>query len=103
MSFAEQVVESINITGQSWFTVAMFPVGLRYHALHHMFPALPYHNLSEAHGRLMQGLPVDAPYRSCNRESFLGAVLELWQAARRTPPERSAMRTWSHGAAALER
>jgi fatty acid desaturase len=95
MSLADQVAESINITGQTWFTILMFPVGLRYHALHHMFPALPYHNLGEAHRRLMQGLPAGAPYRGCNRESFLGAVRELWQSARQTPPERSAMRAWT--------
>ena len=95
MSHAQQVADSINITGRSWFSVCMFPVGLRYHALHHMFPALPYHNMGEAHRRLMQSLPPDAPYRATNRESFFGAVRELWQAARRTPPERSAMSAWT--------
>jgi fatty acid desaturase len=95
MSLAEQVAESINITGQTWFTVAMFPVGLRYHALHHMFPALPYHNLGKAHRRLMEGLPDDSPYRGCSRESFFGVVRELWQSARHTPPERSAVRARS--------
>jgi fatty acid desaturase len=94
MTMAEQVAESINITGQTWLTVAMFPVGLRYHALHHMFPALPYHHMGEAHRRLMQGLPADAPYRATNRASFFAAVRELWQSARQTLPERSAMRAW---------
>ena len=95
---AEQVAESINITGQTWLTVLMFPVGLRYHALHHMFPALPYHRLGEAHRRLMVGLPPDALYRGCNRDSYFGAVRELWQSARQTPAGQSAMRAWSPGA-----
>ena len=54
MSPAAQVCDSINVTGQTWLTVLLFPVGLRYHALHHLFPALPYHNLGAAHRRLMR-------------------------------------------------
>lgn len=94
MDLASQVDESINITGQTWLTVAFFPVGLRYHALHHLFPALPYHNMDAAHRRLMQHLPADAPYRATNRESFFVVVRELWQAARATSHEQSAMRAW---------
>lgn len=97
MTMAEQVAESINITGQTWLTIAMFPVGLRYHALHHMFPGIPYHHMGEAHRRLMQSLPPDAVYRSCNRTSFFSAVRELWQSACQTSPEQSAMRAWSPG------
>jgi fatty acid desaturase len=94
MDHASQVAESINITGQTWLTVALFPVGLRYHALHHLFPALPYHNLDEAHRRLMQHLPADGSYRATNRDSFFAAVGELWRSARATAPEASAMRAW---------
>ena len=94
MDHAAQVDDSINITGQTWLTVAFFPVGLRYHALHHLFPALPYHNMDEAHRRLMKSLPADAPYRATNRDSFFAAVRDLWQSARQTPHEQSAMRAW---------
>ncbi len=94
MDLAGQVEESINITGQTWLTIAFFPVGLRYHALHHLFPALPYHNMDEAHRRLMANLPADASYRLTNRDSFFAAVRELWQSARQTPNEQSAMRAW---------
>jgi len=95
MTMAEQVAESINITGQTWLTVALFPVGLRFHALHHMFPGLPYHRMGQAHRRLMQGLPADSPYRCSNRDSYFGAVRELWQSAKKTPVEDSAMRAWA--------
>ena len=99
MSHAEQVADSINVTGQTWLTVFLFPVGLRYHALHHLFPAMPYHRLGEAHRRLMQNLPPDAPYRASNRSSYFGAVGELWRSARKTTRAQSAMRRWSSGPA----
>lgn len=96
MTHVEQFADSINITGQTWLTMLLFPVGLRYHALHHLFPSLPYHNLGKAHRRLTESLPADAPYHATGRESFLEAVAELWNSARQTPPEDSAMRRW-HG------
>jgi len=39
------------------------PVGLRYHALHHYFPGIPYHNLGFAYQRLITSLPEAAGYR----------------------------------------
>src|SRR5205823_11660443 len=38
------------------------PVGLRYHALHHWIPSLPYHNLGRAHRLLVTALTSEAPY-----------------------------------------
>lgn len=99
LSHAEQVCDSINLTGQTWLTVLLFPVGLRYHALHHLFPALPYHRLGAAHRRLMQTLPADAPYRATNHSSFPGVVAELWRSARTTSRAQSAMRRWLPGSA----
>ena len=99
MSHGDQVADSINITGQTWLTVFLFPVGLRYHALHHLFPALPYHKLGAAHRRLMQNLPVDAPYRATSRSSYFDVVGELWQSARKTSRMQSAMRRWLPGSA----
>ena len=86
--------DSINITGQTWLTIFLFPVGLRYHALHHLFPALPYHNLGKAHRRMTGCLPPDAPYHATARASFFAVIAELWRAARRTSREDSAMPRW---------
>jgi fatty acid desaturase len=94
MSHTDQFGDSINITGQTWLTVLMFPVGLRYHALHHLMPMLPYHNLGKAHQRLMTRLPADAPYRAANRNSFFGAAAELWRSALRTSIADSAVDRW---------
>jgi fatty acid desaturase len=100
MSHTDQFSDSINITGQTWLTILMFPVGLRYHALHHLVPSLPYHNLGKAHERLCKALPADSPYHAVNRESFFATTAELWRAARRTRPENSAIRRWRQQTAA---
>jgi fatty acid desaturase len=94
MSHAEQAEDSINITGQTWVTVLMFPVGLRYHALHHLFPTLPYHNLGKAHRRLSEGLPADAPYHATGRNSYFAAVAQLWRNAMHTTVADSAVTRW---------
>lgn len=80
MSFQEQIEDSITIAGQPLLTALFFPLGLRYHALHHWFPALPYHSLGRAHRRLMARLPADSPYRHTVR-SFPAAARDLWSAA----------------------
>ena len=94
MSLAEQFADSINITGQTWLTALMFPVGLRYHALHHLFPSLPYHNLGKAHARLLAQLPAGSPYQAVNHRSYFAAVAQLWRSAGGTAAGESAMSPW---------
>lgn len=77
MTYAGQLADSLNIPGHPVFTEIMFPVGLRYHALHHLFPALPYHSLGVAHRRLMMQLPADSLYRATVRPGFFAALAEL--------------------------
>ena len=67
----------LTIDNRSLFTALLFPVGLRYHALHHLFPSPLYRALGEAHRRLLQALPVDSPYRCTIRTGFIQAVREL--------------------------
>lgn len=78
----EQLLDSINLIGPPVITELLFPVGLRYHALHHLMPSLPYHALPQAHARLMQALPADSPYRHTVRHSFTGVLVSLWRSAR---------------------
>jgi fatty acid desaturase len=81
LSHAGQVLDSINITGDPIVTALLFPVGLRYHALHHLLPSLPYHALSAAHQRLMEKLPAESPYRETNCLSMFAALAQLWRDA----------------------
>lgn len=81
LTLVDQLLDSINyprwpLLGELWA-----PVGLRFHALHHLFPSLPYHNLSAAHCRLMEQLPKDSPYRRTESESLLASIRELWRNA----------------------
>jgi fatty acid desaturase len=57
-----QLADSLNIDGNGLLTKLLCPVGLQYHALHHLAPYLPYHALPQAHRRLMAQLPPDSLY-----------------------------------------
>ncbi len=81
MTFVEQIEDSNTVPGRPLLTELLFPVGLRYHSLHHLLPALPYHSLGAAHRRLMARLPADSPYRGTIRGSFLEAMREVWRGA----------------------
>ena len=77
----EQLTDSWNFPRGHWPAV-WAPVGLRYHALHHLFPALPYHSLAEAHDLLMRGLPEDSPCRRTVADGLADALFDLWRSAR---------------------
>ncbi len=53
------------------------PVGLRYHALHHLLPSLPYHALAEAHRRISGALGKDSTYARANYPSLRGLLGRL--------------------------
>ena len=100
MSHLEQLQDSVNITGQTWLTIWLFPVGLRYHALHHLFPGLPYHSMGKAHRRLMERFGDDSPYTKANHDNYFAVVTQLFRHASRTPSSESAISVWqSHSRA----
>lgn len=82
LSFEEQLLDSVNYPARAWITELWGPVGTRYHALHHLFPSIPYHNLGIAHRRLAAGLPADSIYHDTVRVSLIGAILELLDRSR---------------------
>ncbi len=59
LSREEQLGDSIDTPALRW-GVLWAPVGLRFHALHHYFPGIPYHNLGEAYRRLGAQLPAES-------------------------------------------
>ncbi len=77
MSFEEQLLDSVNYPHRPWLSELWGPVGTRYHALHHLFPSLPYHNLGKAHRRLMAGLPSESPYRLTVATSLTSEIMAL--------------------------
>lgn len=82
MSHHDQLLDSTDIVGDPIFTEVLCPVGLRFHALHHLFPGLPYHNLMKAHKRLMAELPDDSPYRLVVYPHVFAVLKELVQEVR---------------------
>lgn len=100
MSHIAQLEDSVNITGQTWLTVWLFPVGLRYHALHHLFPGLPYHSMGEANRRLLAHFGPDSPYARACYDSYFRVVAQLFRSAGQVAAEDSAIKTWRSGAAA---
>lgn len=82
MTFVEQMLDSVNYPENPLIAGLWAPIGLRFHALHHIFPTMPYHALAEAHRRLMRDLPADSPYRRCNADTLHEVLATLWRRAR---------------------
>lgn len=82
MSFTEQLLDSVNYPNRPFLTTLWAPVGLQYHALHHLFPSLPYHAMPAVHRRLMAGLPADSPYRQTVSPGLSHSLRDLWRRAR---------------------
>ncbi len=86
MDAEAQLLDSINLRGRSVLTGLVAPVGLRYHALHHHLPFLPYHSLGLVHRRLMAELPQNAPYRATVKDG-MDTLRGLWRNAAAPPRE----------------
>ena len=66
MTVTAQYLDSVNVPPPATLPALWAPVGLRYHALHHLLPSLPYHSLGEAHRRLSRAIGEDSPYHLGN-------------------------------------
>jgi fatty acid desaturase len=82
MSFIEQMLDSVTYDRRPLLTGLWAPVGLRFHALHHIFPSMPYHAMAEAHRRLMRDLPSDSPYRKTVSPTLWSELSALWRRAK---------------------
>ena len=85
MSHTEQFLDSVTVPPPAMLPMLWAPVGLRYHALHHLLPRIPYHNLGRAHRRLTEVLPPDSPYHRASNESWTKVVGGLVKRIRARP------------------
>lgn len=76
LTVTAQFLDSVNVPAGilPWLWA---PVGLRFHALHHLLPSLPYHSLAEAHRRLASALGQGSTYDGANYATLRGLVGRL--------------------------
>ncbi|HEY8278508.1 MAG TPA: fatty acid desaturase, partial [Bdellovibrionota bacterium] len=87
LTFTDQFLDSVNVEGNVLLGGLLAPVGLRFHALHHLFPSLPYHSLATAHQRLKEQLPADSIYHEATEPSFWAAFATHWRNTRQAANE----------------
>ena len=81
MTVTAQYLDSVNVPPPAFMAPVWAPVGLRYHALHHLLPSLPYHALGEAHRRLQAQLGGQSTY---GKASYPGLFMLVGRLARNT-------------------
>lgn len=74
MSVTAQYLDTVNVPPPALLPMLWAPVGLRYHALHHLIPGVPYHSLGEAHRRLSAALDAVSPYHQASYPGLPGLV-----------------------------
>ena len=81
ISHLDQFLDSTNVQG-NWLTELLCPLGSRYHALHHLFPRILYHNLGIAHRRLVSQLAENSVYHDATYPSIWSAIRDLLENVR---------------------
>ncbi|MDY7097923.1 MAG: fatty acid desaturase [Pseudomonadota bacterium] len=74
MTVTAQFLDSVNVPPPGVAAEVWAPVGLRYHALHHLMPSMPYHDLPEAHRRLARELGQGSTYEGANHPGMVTLV-----------------------------
>lgn len=77
MTVTGQYLDSVNVPPPGIFASLWAPVGLRYHALHHLVPSMPYHSLGEAHRRLSAELGATSTYTQASYPGLLPLLTRL--------------------------
>jgi fatty acid desaturase len=77
ISVTAQFLDSVNVPPPATLPALWAPVGLRYHALHHLLPGVPYHNLGEAHLRICRDLDADSVYHGSSHRHLSALVARL--------------------------
>ncbi|MGY8873104.1 MAG: fatty acid desaturase family protein [Pseudomonadales bacterium] len=76
--FDKEFLDSFNYTKGGLLIELLYNTGLRYHALHHLMPQIPYHNLSKAHRYLKNNLPANSIYNQVEAKGHLYNVIQLF-------------------------
>ncbi len=80
LDFSEQLLDSVNIP-ENLLAILWAPVGLRFHATHHLIPEIPYHSLGKAHRRILQEFSRKDLYDRTACRGLGAALGRLWQEA----------------------
>jgi fatty acid desaturase len=81
MTVTAQYLDSVNVPPPALLAPLWAPVGLRYHALHHLLPSVPYHALGQAHRRMVEVLGEQSTYQ---RGNYAGMMPLIGKIARST-------------------
>jgi len=77
MTVTGQFLDSVNVPPPGFVAELWAPVGLRYHALHHLLPSMPYHSYAEAHRRLVASVGLDSTYHQANHPGLIVLVARI--------------------------
>ena len=77
MTVAEQFLDSVDVPG-GMISALWAPVGLRFHATHHLFPQMPYHSLGAAYKRLATHPEIGPHFVQASRPTLWHALKTLW-------------------------
>ncbi len=88
MTVTAQFLDSVNVPPPGFVAEIWAPVGLRYHALHHLMPSMPYHSLPEAHRRLNAKLGAASTYQGANHPGMWTLVARIARSTMISRPQR---------------
>ncbi len=88
MTVTAQFLDSVNVPPPGLVAEVWAPVGLRYHALHHLMPSMPYHALPEAHRRLVRELGAESTYHGANHPGMGMLVARIARSTMGRKPDR---------------
>lgn len=77
MTVTGQYLDSVNVPPPELVAPLWAPVGLRYHATHHLLPSMPYHSLGEAHRRISTQLGAGSTFDQASYTGFMPLLAKI--------------------------